>query len=200
MTREPRFPARPLLLALTVWLLVQAGTGWLLAVYFRPTPEEALASLYEVQYLVRGGAFVRAVHHYGASVLVAAVFAYVIAGLWQGGYARVHRRGWWSALAAAGAVLGLGFTGYLLPWDDRSYWAVRVTTELFGLVPLVGETVLRLLRGGPVYGASTLRRFYVLHTMVLPVAAAGALAWHWHASRRRRTGGEAVPTAGGQTA
>lgn len=184
MSAPGRFPARPLLIALTLWAALQAATGWLLATYFRPTPDEALVSLYEVQYLVRGGAFVRAVHHYGASVIVVATLAYLSAVAWQGGYARAWRVGWWSALAAAAALLGLGFTGYLLPWDSASYWKMRVGTELFGLVPGLGPMLLTLLRGGPGYGAATLQRFFVVHTMVLPVVATGGVAWHWYASRR----------------
>ncbi len=187
MSEARRFPARPLLIALSAWVALQAATGWLLATYFRPTPDEALVSLYEVHHLVRGGAFLRSVHHHGASIIVVATLAYLAAGVWLGGYARESRFGWWSALALAAGVLGLGFTGYLLPWDQEAYWRMRVGTELFGLVPVVGDDLLALLRGGPTYGAATLRRYFVLHAMVLPVLAAGGFAWHWHAGGARRT-------------
>lgn len=181
-----RFPAQPLLIALTVWVGLQAGTGWLLASYFRPTPAQARASLYEMQYLVRGGALVRALHHHGGSIVVVATLSYLVAVLWRGGYARRWRAGWWSALGAAGALLGLGFTGYLLPWDNTAYWRLRVGTELFGLLPVIGPGLVTLLRGGSAYGAATLQRMFVLHVMLLPVAAATGLVWHWHATRGAR--------------
>jgi len=180
MKAPEAFPGRAILVALTVWLLVQAGTGWLLAAYFRPQPDEALASLHEVQYLVNGGAMVRSMHHYGASLLVSAAFLYVGYLLLRGGYAWRFLFAWWSALLLVACIGALGFTGYLLPWDNHAYWSMHVGVELTGLLPIIGDALATLLRGGKEYGPDTLRRLFTLHAMVLPTFVAAVLLWHWH--------------------
>src|SRR5439155_17503049 len=91
---------------------------------------------------------------------------------------------WWLGLALLGCVLGLSLTGYLLPWDQKGYWATQVATSIAGSLPGLGEFVKRIVVGGPEYGNHTLTRFYALHVGILPPIIVGLIVLHVTAFRR----------------
>ena len=152
---------------------VQVVTGIGLALYYAPTPDHAWDSVRYITTSVRGGAFLRGLHHWGASVVVvAAVSPDPRRLLWQ--LPQAARVNWIVGILLLLVILAFGLTGYLLPWDQRAYWATVVTINISKLTPVVGEFVAALLRGGADIGALTLTRWYALHVLVLPLALVGA--------------------------
>src|SRR6185503_10596847 len=97
---------------------------------------------------------------------------HLLQAVWSGAYATATRRNWILGLGAAGLVLAFALTGYLLPWDQKGYWATQVATSLLGETPIVGDYLRRVVQGGGDYGNLTLTHFYALHTMLLPALTA----------------------------
>ncbi|MEW6439920.1 MAG: cytochrome b N-terminal domain-containing protein [bacterium] len=163
-----------------------AATGALLMIYYVPSTREALASTQDIQYAVAYGSFVRAVHRWAAHGMVLAAFLHLLRVAFCGAYFR-RKLNWVIGLHLFLFTLGLAFTGYLLPWDQRSFWAVSVSAALLDCVPWAGEWLKRLLLGGPEVGQPALVRFYALHVAILPGLMAGLVALHlW---RIRKDGG-----------
>ena len=162
---------------LTVFL-VQIVTGLVLATYYAPSPDHAYESIRYLQQQVSGGAFLRAVHHWGASAMVVLVLAHIIRVFAFGSYKYPREVNWLLGAVIFFLVLGFGFTGYLLPWDQRAYWATQVGTNIAGTTPVIGGALATLLRGGAQLGAATLTRFYAFHVLWLPVGLALLVAVH----------------------
>lgn len=160
------------------FLLVQVATGLLLLLYYRPTPEAAFDSVQLLRTQVEFGWLVRSVHAWSASAVVAAAAIHMASVFLAGAHAPPRERTWWTGLALLGLTLALGFTGYLLPWDARAFFATKVGTDLVGKVPLAGAWLLRVLRGGDEVGGATLTRFFALHAAILPLAVLALLAAH----------------------
>jgi ubiquinol-cytochrome c reductase cytochrome b subunit len=158
---------------LTVFL-VQAVTGIVLATFYAAAPDHAYESLAFVDRQITAGSLLRGVHHWGASVMVVLVIAHMVRVFTMGAYKYPREPNWLLGIALFLTVLGFGFTGYLLPWDQRAYWATQVGTNIAGTVPVVGASLTKLLRGGSQLGAATLTRFYAFHVLWLP-ASLGAL-------------------------
>lgn len=175
---------------------VQAVTGIALALYYAPTPDHAWDSVSYITTSVRGGAFLRGLHYWGASLMVVAIVVHLLRVVLFGSYRKPRELNWIVGLILLQIVLAFGLTGYLLPWDQRAYWATVVTVNISKLTPLVGEWLAELLRGGPDVGALTLTRWYALHVMVLPAAIAGLVAFHLYLMRRQGISGPVTPQAG----
>lgn len=168
----PKYVHRNLLYTLggltLITFLLQVGTGILLAFYYDPSTEGAYNSVDYISYQLPLGWLVRGVHHYGASAMVILVSLHMLRTYYFGAYKRPREINWLTGVLLLFLVLGFGFTGYLLPWDQKGYWATKVGTKIAGSVPLIGELLLRLMRGGENLGQATLTRFYATHILMLP--------------------------------
>jgi ubiquinol-cytochrome c reductase cytochrome b subunit len=158
--------------------VVQVVTGIVLAMYYSPSPDHAYDSIQYIQRSVVSGATLRGIHHWGASAMVILVVAHMIRVFTMGSYKYPREANWVLGVVLLALVLGFGFTGYLLPWDQKAYWATQVGTNIAGTTPIIGATLVKLLRGGADLGAATLARFYALHVLVLPILLAGIVAVH----------------------
>jgi quinol-cytochrome oxidoreductase complex cytochrome b subunit len=164
---------------------VQAVTGALLAMNYVPSTDHAYDSVRYIGESVLMGGFVRGLHHYGASFMVILVTAHMLRVYFMGSYKYPREATWMVGVLLFLIVIGFGFTGYLLPWDQKAYWATAVGTNIAGQTPIVGPMVAKILKGGPDMGAATLTRFYALHVLVLPAIIGLLLAVHlflvvWH--------------------
>ncbi|TAK11252.1 MAG: cytochrome b6 [Anaerolineae bacterium] len=146
----------------------QIVTGILLTLYYVPTPDHAYNTVQFITYELPAGWFIRGLHHYGASAMVILAVLHMLRVIYYGAYKYPREVTWTSGVLLLLVVLGFGFTGYLLPWDQRAFWATTVGTRIAGTAPLVGDFILRVIRGGPELSEVTLARFYGVHVWVLP--------------------------------
>lgn len=163
--------------SLTVFA-VQVVTGIVLAMYYSPSPDHAYDSIRYLQDQVVSGSTLRGIHHWGASAMVVLVLAHMTRVFVMGAYKYPREINWLIGVVLLFIVLGFGFTGYLLPWDQKAYWATQVGTNIAGTAPIVGGIMVRLLRGGSQLGAATLARFYALHVLLLPLMLFIAVLLH----------------------
>jgi quinol-cytochrome oxidoreductase complex cytochrome b subunit len=168
-----------------VLFIVQGITGVLLAFYYKPTPDEAYASIQFIETQVRFGAAIRAIHHWSANGMVVMVVAHLLRVFITGAFKPPRELNWISGVILFIVTLGFGFTGYLLPWDQRAFWATTVGSEIAGGIPWIGDLSLVFLRGGWDVGAVTLSRFYAVHVLVLPVIIIAFLGLHFLMIRRQ---------------
>jgi quinol-cytochrome oxidoreductase complex cytochrome b subunit len=164
-----------LLLFLTVNQIV---TGVLLMVYYRPAPETAYESLHHIMTRIHFGWLIRGLHAWGANFMILLLVAHMFRTFIMGTFKKPRELTWVIGIFIFAVVLGFGFTGYLLPWNQVAYWATTVGTEIAGAIPLVGDPLKTLLRGGDAVGGETLSRFYVVHVAVLPWILVGLVAVH----------------------
>lgn len=152
---------------LTVFIC-QVITGLLLMVTYTPAVGSAWSSVFYLQHVVTAGWFVRGLHSYGAQAMIVVLGMHLLQVAAYGAYKNPREVTWWLGLVLLGLVQGLGLTGYLLPWDQKGYWATKVATNIAGTLPLIGPAAQSVIVGGHEYGQATLTRFYVLHVGVLP--------------------------------
>ncbi len=162
---------------LTVFL-VQVITGTTLATYYSPSPDHAYASVQYVMQHVASGTLLRGIHHWGASAMVVLLLAHMIRVFTVGAYKYPREINWVLGVVLFLIVMGFSFTGYLLPWDQKAYWATAVGTNIAGTTPLIGAALVALLRGGSELGAATLARFYAFHVLWLPLLLTVIVALH----------------------
>lgn len=148
--------------------LSQIVTGIFLAMYYVPSADHAHTTVAYIMKVVWSGAFLRGVHSYGASVMIILLVVHVTQTFMFGSYKGRRELLWVSGCILFALVLGMAFTGYLLPWDERSYFATAVGTNMMSEVPVVGEWLKLLMRGGPEMGTLTISRFFVAHVFLLP--------------------------------
>jgi menaquinol-cytochrome c reductase cytochrome b subunit len=155
--------------------LVQAVTGVILAMYYKPSPHDAYSSIQNITNEVTLGWLVRGMHKWGASVFIILMFLHMGRVFLFGAYKYPRELNW--IVGATILLLGMleGFTGYLLPWDQTAYWATVVGINLNGTAPFLGPWLAQFLRGGQEIGANTLTIFYSLHMLVLPAAIIGLI-------------------------
>ena len=158
--------------------VLQIVTGILLTIYYVPTPDHAYDSVIYITTQLPAGWFIRGLHHWGASAMVILTALHLLRTFFYGAYKYPREVTWMSGVALLLIVVGFGFTGYLLPWDQKAYWATTVGTEIAGVAPVVGVWVLRIARGGDELSAVTLARFFGAHVWVLPGALLTLLAIH----------------------
>jgi hypothetical protein len=159
--------------------VIQAMTGILLAFYYKPTAAEAYASIQFIENEVRFGAAIRAIHHWSANGMIVMCIAHMIRVFIMGAYRKPRELNWVSGVLLLILTLAFGFTGYLLPWDQRAFWATTVGTEIAGAVPAVGTLVLIYLRDGWGVTEATLGRFYGLHVFIIPIATIAFMGAHF---------------------
>ncbi|MBI2340808.1 MAG: cytochrome b N-terminal domain-containing protein [Deltaproteobacteria bacterium] len=157
---------------------LQVVTGILLAMNYSPSPEHAHASVAYIMQKIPMGKVVRGLHHWGASFMVVAVTLHLLRTFFYGAYKYPRELTWITGLFIWLLVLGFGFTGYLLPWDQKAYWATMVGTNIASQAPLLGPAIAKVLRGGEALGAVTLTRFYAFHVLLLPALIVLLLAVH----------------------
>ncbi len=157
---------------------IQVMTGILLLFYYRPSAEEAYESVQFLMAEVEFGWLIRSIHAWSSNLMIFTLFVHLFSVLLLKAYRPPREITWFSGMALLGIALGFGFTGYLLPWNELSYFATKVGTEITGAVPVVGQFLLRLLRGGDEVTGATLTRFYGIHVAVLPLLVTALLGLH----------------------
>jgi quinol-cytochrome oxidoreductase complex cytochrome b subunit len=158
--------------------LLQGITGIMLTVYYVPSPDHAYDS---IQYIMTGVSFgwlIRGIHHWGASLMVLIVFFHMLRTYFFGAYKYPREFTWVTGVLLLLLTLGMGFTGYLLPWNQRAYWATTVATSIAGTVPFIGNFINQVLRGGSDLSAVTLARFFSVHIWWFPAMIAGLIGVH----------------------
>ena len=169
---------------LLIALLNQVLTGVLLMAFYAPSATDAWASVAYIQDQVRLGWFIRGLHSSGASLLVIGVVLHMVQVAVFGAYRAPREVNWWTGLLLALLIMGFALTGYLLPWDQKGYWATQVATTLLGATPGIGPMLQQLVQGGKSYGNLTLTHFYALHVFVLPMSLAALVVLHLALFRR----------------
>ena len=157
---------------------VQAITGTLLAIYYQPTPDTAYDSILYIMNQVRFGWLIRSIHSWSANFMILFCVLHLLRVFFQGAYKKPREVTWMMGILLLGLTLAFGFTGYLLPWDQRAFWATTVGSEIAGAVPGVGEQMLVFLRSGTEITARTLSRFFGMHVLMLPLSLAAVLVVH----------------------
>jgi quinol-cytochrome oxidoreductase complex cytochrome b subunit len=152
--------------------ILQGVTGILLTLYYVPTPDHAYDSVVYISTVLPAGWFIRGLHHWGASAMVVVTVAHLLRVFFFGAYKYPREATWITGVFLLIIVIAFGFTGYLLPWDQKAYWATTVGTRIAGVVPGVGNLLLRIARGGDELSAVTLARFFGTHIWVLPASLA----------------------------
>jgi quinol-cytochrome oxidoreductase complex cytochrome b subunit len=158
--------------------VLQAVTGVFLAVYYVPSPENAYNSIQYIMNEVAFGWLIRGIHHWGATLMVLFVFLHMLRTFFFAAYKFPREITWLTGVILLLATLGMGFTGYLLPWNQRSYWATTVGTEIAGTVPVIGDFIMRVLRGGTDLSGVTLARFFAVHIWFIPAVIVALIGVH----------------------
>lgn len=163
-------------------------TGALLMLYYRPSAPQAYWDMKDLQFVVSSGQFLRNMHRWSAHAMVAIVFLHMLRVFYRGAYRPPKEFNWVIGVILLVTTILLSYTGYLLPWDQLSFWGISVGTNMIRAMPLgVGEKVSFLLLGGNIVGENALVRFYVLHCFIIPVAAVMLMVIHFW--RVRKDGG-----------
>lgn len=165
--------------------LMLAVTGYFMTFYYVPSPTQAYDAVDFMTYEVSMGSVIRGVHHWSANLMVVTILLHMIRVYIYGAYKKPREINWITGVLLLCMVMGFAFTGYLLPWDQKAYWATKVGTSVMGTVPILGDYVLRITRGGTELGALTLTRFYTLHVVFLPIAVVALLIGHFAMIRRQ---------------
>ena len=158
--------------------MTQVITGLVLWASYSASAQTAWESVFYIQYEMTGGWLLRGIHHVMAQAMVVLLALHLMQVVIDGAYRAPREVNFWLGLILMMLVLGMALTGYLLPWDQKGYWATRVATNLAGLVPLVGPSLQQLVVGGPDYGHHTLTRFFALHAGFLPATLVLFLVLH----------------------
>jgi ubiquinol-cytochrome c reductase cytochrome b subunit len=158
--------------------LSQVITGVFLALYYVPSADHAHTTVAYITKVVTAGSFLRSLHAYGASAMVIVLLLHLSQTYVYGAYKGRRELLWISGCALFGLVMGMAFTGYLLPWDQRAYFATAVGTNAIGEIPGIGETLTRLVRGGTEMGTLTISRFFVAHVFLIPACIFALVASH----------------------
>jgi menaquinol-cytochrome c reductase cytochrome b subunit len=148
--------------------VVQAVTGVFLAMYYDPSPTQAYASVTYLTNDVFLGEFVRGMHKWGASVMIILIYLHMARTFIFGAYKYPRELNWVIGVVLLILTMVMGFTGYLLPFDQRSFWATVVGVNINGTGPFIGPYLSDFLRAGAEFGPSTLTRFYAIHMLLVP--------------------------------
>lgn len=159
-------------------LILQIVTGTLLAMSYSASPEHAYDSILYIMNEVPFGWFIRGLHHWGASAMVVLVLAHLLSVFAMGAYRYPREAMWVIGVLLLLLTFAFGFTGYLLPWDQKAYWATTVGTNMAGTVPVVGPYLVTLIRGGTALGAVALTRFYAMHVLLFPLLISALAGLH----------------------
>jgi len=171
--------------------LVQCFTGVLLLVYYRPGAE-AFESVRQITFVMHFGWLIRSAHAWSANLMIFSILVHMFSVYFMKAYRKPREFGWFSGMALLGLASVFGFSGYLLPMDELSYFATKVGLEIPNAIPFLGPAIASMLRGGPEVGEFTVQRFFALHVVVLPALFLPLLGFHlWLVQRH---GNAAPPT------
>ncbi len=170
--------------ALSTTFMIQLVTGLLLMGSYSPSSSTAWGSVFYINNMMSCGWFLRGIHHFGSQAMIVLLALHLLQVLWAGAYRAPREVNWWFGMALLFTTLGFSLTGYLLPWDQKGYWATKVATNIMGGAPVVGPYLQKVVIGGPDYGNQTLTRFYGLHVGALPALMVMRLAAHVALFRR----------------
>jgi ubiquinol-cytochrome c reductase cytochrome b subunit len=165
-------------------LTVQFITGILLWAAYSANAQGAWESVYYIQYEMWGGWMLRGIHHFMAQATTVLLVLHLMQVVLDGAYKAPREVNFWFGFALLGLVLALSLTGYLLPWDQKGYWATKVATSIAGITPILGPSIQKVLVGGAEYGHLTLTRFFALHAGVLPALIIALIVGHIYLFRR----------------
>ena len=174
-----------------VLVFIQFGTGLLLKFVYHPFPEKAYESILHLQHDVIFGQLMRNVHHWSGNILLLIVFLHFLRVFFTGAFHSPRQFNWVIGLGLFLTVLLSNFTGYLLPWDQLSFWAITICTGMLEYIPGAGLWLQKLIRGGSEVGPATLSNFYAIHTAVLPLVLITLMPFHFW--RVRKAGGLVIP-------
>lgn len=169
---------------LTFALMIQFITGIFLWMGYSPSGQTAWESVYYINNHMTGGHFLRGLHHWTAQVMTVLLVLHLMQVVIDGAYRAPREVNFWFGVILLKLTLALSLTGYLLPWDQKGFWATKVATDILGGTPLVGEYLKTLVLGGADYGHHTLTRFFALHAGILPLSVIGLTAGHIYLFRR----------------
>jgi quinol-cytochrome oxidoreductase complex cytochrome b subunit len=169
--------------------VIQVVTGIMLATYYKPSAADAYVSIKFIVNEVPLGWLVRQIHAWGANLMILTLFVHMLRVFFQGAYKNPRELNWMVGVVLLFLSIAFGFTGYLLPWDQLSFWGSTVGTEVVGGIPIVGKFLLTLLRGSENVTGDTLTRFYTIHVMILPWITAIFLAAHFAMVKRQGIAG-----------
>lgn len=164
--------------------VIQMITGIFLWTAYSPSAQTAWESVYYIQNEMFLGNIVRGTHHFAAQAMVVLLALHLIQVIIDGAYRAPREVNFWLGLVLMQIVLGLSLTGYLLPWDQKGYYATKVSTKIMGATPVIGPELQKLVQGGPEYGHHTLTRFFAMHAGILPALLIGFLVLHLSVFRR----------------
>jgi quinol-cytochrome oxidoreductase complex cytochrome b subunit len=192
---HPRFLYRPIPegvnyffclggIAFALFILLFA-TGLMLAIYYVPSESEAYASILHINNAVRFGWFIRAFHKWSAHLFIIAIILHTIRVFIYKAYRHPRELNWIVGSLTLVLAFASGFTGYLLPWDQKAYWATQVGTSIARTIPLIGPYLCHFLQGGEGITSATLIRFYAFHVLYLPLLMCLALWAHFHLVKRQ---------------
>lgn len=172
----------------------QMVTGILLTIYYVPSPDQAYDSVQYITTQVPAGWLIRGLHHWGASAMIVLSVLHMLRVIFYGAYKYPREMTWITGIFSGIIVIGFGFTGYLLPWDQKAFWATTVGTRIAEVTPIIGPWILRIMRGGEELTAVTLARFFGVHVWFLPATLAVLILIHLYLVVR--IGISAVPKRG----
>jgi len=169
--------------------LILTFTGIVLSFYYIPSKLEAYTSIRNIDENIPLGWLMRSAHIWAASGMVATCVAHMLRVYITGSYKAPREFNWVVGMALFVLTMAFGFSGYLLPWDQKAYWATTVGTAMPGTTPLIGEWLVKLIRGGEDVSGITLLRFYVMHVYLMPTITILLLWAHFHMIRRQGISG-----------
>lgn len=164
--------------------IISVISGFFLTFFYIPSEKEAFESIVRLHNDVPFGRILRGIHKWSASLLIVSIILHGLRVFISKAYRAPRELNWISGVGLFTLSMAEGFTGYLLPWDQKAYWATVVGTNIIATVPLLGDSLLMLLRGGPDITGATLTRFYSLHTIWLPSMTVAFLWIHFHMIRK----------------
>ncbi len=174
-----------------VLILMLFTTGLLLKFTYLPFPDRAYESIIYLKNSIMFGSLVRNIHHWSANLLIMVAFLHLLRVFFTSAFHTPRQLNWIIGLALFIIILLFNFTGYLLPWDQLSFWAITICTGMMDYIPWIGTWMQNIIRGGAEVGAYTLSVFYAAHTAVLPCALILVIPFHFW--RVRKAGGLVVP-------
>jgi cytochrome b6 len=169
--------------------LIQFATGFAMTFYYKPSVTEAFDSVRYIMTDVNFGWLIRSVHRWSASMMVLMMILHTFRVYLTGGFKKPRELTWITGVILAVITVVFGVTGYSLPWDQVGYWAVKIVSGVPDAIPVIGGTLVELLRGGQSVGQPTLTRFYSLHTFVLPWLIAVFMLAHFLMIRKQGISG-----------
>ena len=163
---------------LLFFFILQAVTGMMLAMNYVASPDHAFDAARYISLHAPFGWFIRGLHSWGATAMVVVIGAHMLTTFLSGSYKYPRESTWVTGVFLFLIVMLFGFTGYLLPWNQKAYWATVVGTNIAGSTPYIGDYIVRFFRGGSEVGPQTLSRFYAMHVLMLPAALLVFVAVH----------------------